>query len=413
MATDTTSGAERLHALDAVRGFALVLGIFLHATMSFLPSDGATWVISDPQRSAPLAVAFFTLHIFRMTTFFIIAGFFARMLFHRRGLAGFARDRGKRIALPLVVGWLPVFALIVGATIAGTLIQYGGPPPFGPPPDDLNPPPLPFPLTHLWFLYLLVILYVLSLAGRAAIVAVDRDEALRGLVDRWLALLVRGGVAPLLLALPLALALPGYGRWMMWMGVPTPDNSLIPNLPALIEFATAFVFGWVLQRQPDLLGAIQKWWPVHLAAALALTIALLAQAGLVATTTTSLPGVDRQLFAATYALAAWTWSFAFIGLAMQFMSGFSAWRRYLADASYWLYLIHLPLVILLQGVAARFDAPAELKYALILLVAFPLMLASYQTMVRYTWLGAILNGRRQPRTGARIPATSAPGQEPA
>ena len=73
----------------------------------------------------------------------------------------------------------------------------------------------------------------------------------------------------------------------------------------------------------------------------------------------------------------------------------------------------VPLVILLQGLVARFDAPAEVKYALILLVAFPLMLASYQTMVRYTWLGAILNGRRQPRTGARIPATSASGQEPA
>ena len=127
MATDIGSGSERLHALDAVRGFALVLGIFFHATMSFLPSEGPTWMISDPQRSPLLGGAFFTLHIFRMTTFFIIAGFFARMLFHRRGLAGFARDRGKRIALPLVVGWLPVFALIVGATIAGTLIQYGGP----------------------------------------------------------------------------------------------------------------------------------------------------------------------------------------------------------------------------------------------------------------------------------------------
>ena len=414
MATDIGSGSERLHALDAVRGFALVLGIFFHATMSFLPSEGPTWMISDPQRSPLLGGAFFTLHIFRMTTFFIIAGFFARMLFHRRGLAGFARDRGKRIALPLVVGWLPVFALIVGATIAGTLIQYGGPPPSAPaPPADPNPPPLAFPLTHLWFLYLLVILYALSAAGRAVIAAIDRRGSLRGMADRLLTLLVRGGVAPLLLALPLALALPGYGRWMMWMGVPTPDNSLIPNLPALAEFATAFVFGWVLQRQPNLLGAIQRWWPVHLAAAVALTIALLAQAGLVATTTTSLPGVERELFAANYALAAWTWSFAFIGLAMQFMSGFSAWRRYLADASYWLYLIHLPLVILLQGVAARFEAPAELKYALILLVAFPLMLASYQTMVRYTWLGGILNGRRQPRTGARIPATSASGQEPA
>ncbi len=32
---------ERLHALDAVRGFALMLGIVFHSTMSFLPSSGA------------------------------------------------------------------------------------------------------------------------------------------------------------------------------------------------------------------------------------------------------------------------------------------------------------------------------------------------------------------------------------
>ena len=30
------NGAERLHALDAVRGFALIAGIFFHASVSFL-----------------------------------------------------------------------------------------------------------------------------------------------------------------------------------------------------------------------------------------------------------------------------------------------------------------------------------------------------------------------------------------
>ena len=65
-------------------------------------------------------------------------------------------------------------------------------------------------------------------------------------------------------------------------------------------------------------------------------------------------------------------------------------------------------MIFLQGVVAKYAWPAELKYLLILAIAFPLMLGSYHVMVRYTWLGAILNGRRQPRPGrARIPAPSA------
>ena len=81
-----TSTTERLHALDAVRGFALLAGVVLHATMSFLPGFGAQgWPIVDRTPSVALGVTFFVIHIFRMTTFFMIAGFFAHLLYHRRG----------------------------------------------------------------------------------------------------------------------------------------------------------------------------------------------------------------------------------------------------------------------------------------------------------------------------------------
>ena len=53
-----------------------------------------------------------------------------------------------------------------------------------------------------------------------------------------------------------------------------------------------------------------------------------------------------------YALAIWTSTFAVIGLALRFMSGFSPVRRYLADASYWLYLIHMPIVLALVALGA-------------------------------------------------------------
>ena len=56
-----------------------------------------------------LTVVFFTIHIFRMTTFFLIAGFFARMSLHRRGDANFIKDRLQSIAVPLVVGWPILF----------------------------------------------------------------------------------------------------------------------------------------------------------------------------------------------------------------------------------------------------------------------------------------------------------------
>ena len=75
---------ERLHALDAVRGLALMAGIAFHATMSFLPGfRELSWPISDIETSTSMGVFFYIVHIFRMATFFLVAGFFARPLLMR------------------------------------------------------------------------------------------------------------------------------------------------------------------------------------------------------------------------------------------------------------------------------------------------------------------------------------------
>ena len=62
--------SERLHALDAVRGGALLLGIVLHATLSFVPASPRFWIIQDTHPSVTLGLLSFTIHVFRMTTFF-------------------------------------------------------------------------------------------------------------------------------------------------------------------------------------------------------------------------------------------------------------------------------------------------------------------------------------------------------
>lgn len=87
------------------------------------------------------------------------------------------------------------------------------------------------------------------------------------------------------------------------------------------------------------------------------------------------------------------------------MSGFSPTRRYLADASYWLYLIHMPIVMALQVAVSQLDWPWPIKFATILVVALPLMLASYHLLVRFTIVGVVLNGRRAPREAAPAAVT--------
>jgi peptidoglycan/LPS O-acetylase OafA/YrhL len=111
-------------------------------------------------------------------------------------------------------------------------------------------------------------------------------------------------------------------------------------------------------------------------------------------------GTMKLAGAVVYALAIWTTTFAAVGLALRFMSGFSPARRYLADASYWLYLIHMPIVMALQVAVFRLDWPWPIKFATILVVALPAMLASYHLLVRYSFIGIVLNGRRLRRERA-------------
>ena len=80
--------------------------------------------------------------------------------------------------------------------------------------------------------------------------------------------------------------------------------------------------------------------------------------------------------------------------------------RYVSDASYWLYLWHLPLVIAGQRLVVGWHANAHLKFALLCVGVPAILLLIYQWVVRYTWIGTMLNGRRVRR--AEVSATVQP-----
>ncbi|MBS0332149.1 MAG: acyltransferase family protein [Proteobacteria bacterium] len=410
----TGSAGERLHGLDAVRGYALLLGIVYHATMSYLPGP-QIWPVADTHRSLFLSGVFYVSHIFRMSTFFLIAGFFSHMVVQKRGVKAWVKDRAKRIALPLVVGWPILFALIAAASIYGAYVSLGHMPTMaehaaavakGP-----KPPPLAFPLTHLWFLYLLLWLYAATLGLRALVLKLDKGGRFRAAVDVAFAWIVESPFSAFIMAVPAALVFLFGGPWREWFGVMTPDGSLIPNAEAAVAFFTAFGFGWLANRQSGLIGIWARRWPLNLALAVAATAGSLAIVGVAPRLTLADPGPATIANAGLYALATWSWTFAIIGLALRYLNTESAARRYVADSSYWLYLIHLPIVMALQAATARLDLPAEAKILIVLGVAFPLMFVSYQVMVRRTFIGAILNGRRAPKR--QKPMSLAVPMEPA
>lgn len=402
--TGMSAPTERLHGLDAVRGYALLLGVVFHATASFL--DPQIWPVRDDHPSAGLGGLFFALHTFRMTTFFLIAGFFAHMTFQKRGLRGFVVDRLKRIALPLVVFWPLALGGILLAAGYGVYVATGVFP--------TKPPPAPpqhwgdIPLGHLWFLYTLLWLYVALVGFRTLAARLDRSGRLHAGTDRLVRGLAQTPAAPLLLALPVVLAFLATPSWLVWFGVAGPDSNLVPNLPAATQYLVAFGFGWALHRQPQLMEIWARRWPLNLALSAALIGGLLIWLGPQPVIRPQAPGAVRLAEAAAYGVAMWATALAAIGLSLRFLSGHSPARRYIADSSYWIYLIHLPIVIALQAWVSRFGWPWEAKFAAILGIGFAVMFASYELLVRHTVLGGWLNGRRVPWPAPRRGPRHAP-----
>jgi glucans biosynthesis protein C len=399
----TVEPGERLHALDAVRAFALILGVFFHATMSFLPGQ-QLWVVADVERSQAMGGTFFLLHIFRMSLFFFVAGLFAHLSLQKRGTRGFVIDRLKRVGVPLVAGWPILFALIIAVAVWASLRATGKIPS---PPTTPDTSGIFFPLTHLWFLYVLLWLYALALGVRWVVLQLDRSGALQARIDRLVQLIAHSYVAPLVLAVPLLVSLWFASPWYHYFGIPPADMNLIVNAQALTAFGTAFAFGWLVHRQ---IGVLEMWthrWRQNLLVAVVLSIACLTLVGPTPILTPAARDATTAVYAVCYSVAIWAWTIAIVGAALRFCSNESPVRRYVADASYWIYLIHIPVVMALQTVVAQWPLPWFVKYAAVLLVAFPIMLATYQWLVRYTFVGAILNGRRY-RAAATAGAVARP-----
>jgi len=391
---------DRLHGLDALRGFALLVGVVLHAAMAYTPFP--IWVVVDGQTSPVAAALFFAIHLFRMTAFFLIAGLFAHMMIGRRGVGGFIRNRLIRIAGPLSVFWGPVLAAIIAVLIWVAVINNGGTMPEGPPPPPLTVQT--FPLTHLWFLWVLLILYAAMVILRAPFAALDRSGGWGRAVDRLTGALI-GPWTPAVLAAPLAVALHLTPNWIPFFGIPTPDTGLLPNPASLTAFGLAFGFGALIDRRRDLLTGIRNLWAPFTVMALGTGTAAFILSGGPAPDMT--PVTDPKIkagMAALYAFAAYAGAMAAMALALRFASGVSGVRRYLADASYWVYIVHLPLVMVGQVLVLGLDWPWFAKLAAVIAGVMVVSLITYELLIRHSFMGRWLNGRRVPWRRAPVTA---------
>jgi len=239
---------------------------------------------------------------------------------------------------------------------------------------------------HLWFLAFLCWLVVAFLIYAVVANAVKIERLPRWLICSPASLL---WVIPLT-TLPLSLMQPGiFG----------PDSSvgLLPIPAVFAYYAIFFFFGAVYWDMNDGQGQLGRWWPISLLVAMFVVFPI--GLDLVDGTFGIVPRIEDSsthhlMSNLLQAAFAWLMIFGCIGLFRRTLSGKSKTLRYISDSSYWLYLTHLPLVILAQWMVRDLEVPAFLKFSVVLVVISAFLLLTYQYLVRYTAIGRLLNGPR-------------------
>ena len=494
--------SKRWHDLDALRGFAMLLGIALHAAMSFL---GGVWSVNDIRAGSE----FFWwlvlgIHGFRMQLFFLLSGFFTSMVWKKRGLNELVWHRFKRIFLPLLICfvtiiplmnwvseeaavseyektqniediWTPIFtentkgveyAISMGADInvrgdeantplhlaallgnheiikvlleagaqpdplnvkdetplvlavfagstksADVLINYGANDlrTLGQTWDDLfwfnwagnelddskKDKDIKSWLNqfhHLWFLWFLC--WMVAGFCIVSIVLQTIRPVIKNTPDFKLQLIWLLLPASLLMQLKM-----GDGGNYASFG-PDTFTEFFPPAHLLIYYGLFFAFGSITfgirtKKSEPLIDHLGKRWYVLLP----ITVIGILPLGLGAT----FEGDSWFIASLLQILYAWGMSIGLIGLFRKLFAKERNSVRYLSEASYWMYIAHLPLVISAQWLFRDWEIFSFLKFFLICISISPILLASYQLFVRYTPIGTLLNGKRK-----RKPENSSP-----
>ena len=241
---------------------------------------------------------------------------------------------------------------------------------------------------HLWFLWFLcwfVLLFAL-IAGLGCWLRCPR-------LPKWLV------VSPvrLLWLIPLTmvpqsfmgLLIPGFGA----------DTSLglLPMPHVFLYYLLFFAFGVLYYDCDDGEGRVGKWWWLGLPAGLLVLfpLGLGFSTGAFGLGPESIdPATARAAAVVLQAVYPWMMAFGFMGVFRKVCARESRTIRYLSDSSYWLYLAHVPLIIGAQLMVRDWPLPSAVKFGLVLVAVTGFLLVVYELLVRYTWLGTLLNGQR-------------------
>ena len=361
------SNANRLGGFDLVRILAALGVVLLHASAPYLvqPMPGLTWPVFDTP--SPIVNFFgWSIELFIMPLFLLMAGYFSPAIFRKQQGWGFVRHRYQRLIIPLLVAMVLILPADLYIWLTGWLIE-----------GLISPRKIQtlkfengvdeglWGLSHLWFL-LYLFLYAVSWASG--------KHVFQKYKIAW----------PLSSAATIAtLALFG---WAMLVSVPQVvfgfQHAFLP-VPSKWFYSGTFFLGGIILADSDKLNAFCGKHALRLLLSGATTTAL----GVYFGCQMMLPEsnvVDRVLATLLTVLAAWTISLGAVGWASTTHFPSTTRIRYLAAASFWVYLVHHPIVGLchIQLKVVVPDWPAEAKMLAATATGVIFALLSFEIMIR-------------------------------
>lgn len=373
---------QRLHYMDNLRALAMMAGIFFHAALAYSPFSYWVFPTADTQQSAFADVFAWFSHLFRMPLFFVVAGFFAALMVNKRGIGSLLKNRLLRIFLPFVVFW-PIVDNVMTMEIMSSVETVRNPSPFLKYIATMNDQEAPitstFPTTgHLWFLYYLVFFYILVWVAHSLEL---------GKLAEWI-----GGFKPLTIMVGLPLLLVPA---LLSVSAPHPaPESFVPQLWSFGFYGLYFAFGYILFKNAGLLDRIKPYcsW------LLALSFALYGIFFIVLPDNPFLQELEWKQKTVVAVLEAYIGVWMTLSCLIVGKSVFnrrSAILRYIADASYWVYIIHLPILFAIQFRLMDYELGILTEFLMSSFGTLAVGFTTYVLLVRWTPIGILLNGRRK------------------
>ena len=327
---------QRNISIDYLRGVIAYLGIIFHAALICLLADPLGRIANPSAISMPVTLLIDTAistHLFRMGTFFIIAGYFFSCQINTRPLRDYLYNRFNRIVLPLA-GVFLLFNLPNMVTMLCNLYKNQ--------PGNilaLND------LSYLWFLYYLIIYYLIFVLFKLANQRLNKDitwASMKKLSDyHWPFKLLTTPLSPFLFAALTILLTANSTNFLYHL-----SYSFVPDMHLLIYYLVFFAFGWGMNSGKISLQQFQPYCFYYLFLGLAGLYAILSLEKVhiitqIQATKTSLSPLSSVL----YHFTAWLLVYAALGL-FSYCTKPAKIVRYLADSSYWVYLSHFPILVL-------------------------------------------------------------------